>query len=1535
ELTQKVPSVAAIVALADSSSTVNLAGALKAGKDLSITSADDLTVEASATAATKESKAVQTSILVAKLKGTSDINVQSSALLDIVKDAGKVEISSNQNSSVKTESSVVVQDGSYGGLAFNYTELDTHSNVLLNTGFTNEALEASVTAKNVTEDLTIKADNAVGASGISKLLYDTIGAVSRDFVAGLMGQAGQGVDSKFDSTKFKLGGAVGVVLGSQTSSVIVNTPVIEGRSIGLQTAGNLNLSSDVLLRDHHYLVTSKVSSAAPEGETSQTKLQGSLAVLVALSGDEKEAVRSILEIGNDSVLKANNGQLVLDSEAEIEWNRLTKMKEDFAKARDRLKAIFAHEFKDHWAKVEEAFDKVDADFNSVSDANLSFNEKIKKVGTSFGTLGTALGTFFGEVKVIGSAGAETGNVVMSLLEFIKPTNYLNAYAAAAGDASSDNSAWSATGTAMVINQKTASLLTVGKNTGIATHGMPSADAQESKNKGNLVVRSNALNESLVLGGKAATVFGIPIPDMEKASALGATVVYNQLTSSSRLIVRENAQLTADNVALLTAQDSIYGLTIGAAADVNKGDLSLEGLAAVAVTNGTNLVWLDDESQVKGSSVEVSAKRDDDVQTIAGAVVVDISDNANKAAGAGIAVNAGKLGNELRVKDNDVITEQDSSLYDTQGILEASGADGKVNLLASEDLAMNAIGVAGGVGVSGHSPESNEPPGKISQFFSGLGDKATYVKEGLSFYLEEGGPLLAQKANGLGHSIRDKFNHNQSQNDPTSSSMSGNNNSNLAQNGSTASTTSSSTSGVAQGGTSQFQLGAAGSAAWNDTDTENEVNIEVGNFQIKAPEEVSVDAVTDKWVGAWAGAAGINYISELNAANYAAGIAGAVAGNTGNYKTAVNIDATKLNSQGLRFNTDLKKLNIRAVSDGTTVAEGLAAALSLGAAKFSGAFDAGVSANLIGNTVSTNVKGLSQLDGAAFNTAYNQASWVGDNQVTGGIGFSFGKGGNTGAKSFGGSLIFAVADIDNTVSSEFADSNLKLSGTSAVRALSDITQVTTAVSSAVTTGESSFALSGAAASSELTNNVSATLNGLNISVVGEGGLEAAARSSGGQEADEFENLADRKWYVDNLGELSNESYFKDVGLRTSPDAEETGKEASENTQKLGDLYDQAGKMKQITVAVSPAIGAGGSSGGAGVVLNQIHNQFAVNASGTVINTDNASSSVVLDAKDDAFSLGVAVGVAGGKGKFNAAGSVVVSNVDQGASVVVNDLTSTVNRLNVHADSKATTVNVGGNFGVNVGDGAIGAVGASVVVANTNNKASADVDGLNLSSVQFSSSKLDIVAANRASAWAAAADGAVPVSGLGIGGAVAVNRVKNDALVQLKNSRLTGLKEVDLHSSDTAAIWTLAGNVSVAAKGKAGLSGAVAYASSRSSQTQALVDSVVIAQPDGSNNLTDFTTDAQADDHISTLVLSVGVAGGNVGLSGAAGTNEINRSVNASVNNLSTVQYAKDQTTQGVKDQAAKALNALSVHASSSTNIDNLGIVAGVGAQGVGI
>ena len=69
------------------------------------------------------------------------------------------------------------------------------------------------------------------------------------------------------------------------------------------------------------------------------------------------------------------------------------MKEDFAKARDRLKAIFANGFENQWAKVEEAFDKVDADFNSVSDANLSFIEKIQKSRNLFRNAGNSFRNF--------------------------------------------------------------------------------------------------------------------------------------------------------------------------------------------------------------------------------------------------------------------------------------------------------------------------------------------------------------------------------------------------------------------------------------------------------------------------------------------------------------------------------------------------------------------------------------------------------------------------------------------------------------------------------------------------------------------------------------------------------------------------------------------------------------------------------------------------------------------------------------------------------------------------------------------------------------------------------------------------------------------------------------------------------------------------------------------------------------------------------------------------------------------------------------
>lgn len=1548
DTTQKVPATATVVVLADSASSVSISGLLKAEGDLSLQSADLLTAEANAIAATKNSQAVEVALQVAKLKGTSVIDVAETAVLDLKGGISNLVVASNQQTSVKTKSEVVVQDGSYGGLAFNYTELDTASHLNLLTGLKNPAASILVSSNNITEDLTITADNAVGASGISKLLFNTIGAVSRDFVAGLMGQVGKGVDNKFDSTVFKLGGAAAAVLGSQDSSVLIKTPVIADKSQGLVSAGDIQILSESLLRDHHYLVTSKVSSSAPDGEASKTKFQGSVAVLAALPKGDKDSVSSILTIADHSVISSSNGQAVLDSSAEVEWNRVLKMKEDYFKARDQLKALFANKFKEQWnKKVAPAFEKVDEDFEKVESSNLSALEKIKQVGASFGTLGSALGEFFKEAALIAEIGGDTGSVIMSLLEFIKPTNYLNAYAAAAGDASSDQSVWSAAGTALVINQKTASNLNIGKNAQLNARfeSSLSADGDKGSNSGNLIVRSNALNESLVLGGHTGTVFGIPIPDIEKASVVGATVLYNQLSSLSRLTIREGAVLNADKTALITSQDSIYALTIGASADVNKGTLGLEGLAAVAVTKGTNLLWLDDEAQINAGSIELSAKRDDDIQTIAGAVVVSLSDDANKSAGAGIAVNTGSLDNELRISDNDILGQDDTSLIDRQGHLKATGKNdtiGKIDLIADEDLTMNAIGVAGALGVSGHSPDSGEPPGKISQFFSKIGDKVSHVSEGFSFYLEEGGPLLANKANELGAAVRDKFNKTQSQNDPTSSSMNNNNNSNLAQNGSTAGTTDSSTSGVANGGTNQFQLGAAGSAAWNNTNTANKINVLVGNFLIEAPEELSVDAVTDKWVGAWAGAAGVTYTQTVNAADYSAGIAGSVAGNTGIYKTNVYIDGTRNGGQGLALGLDLKKINVRSVSDGNLVAEGLAAAVSTGATKFAGALDAGVSVNLVKTEVTTDVKGLFQSSPELSTMEYNQASWAGDNQVTGGIGFSFGNGGAQGAKSFAGSLVFAVADIDNNITSALTESILTLSGSSAVRALSDITQVTTAVSSSVSTGQSSFALSGAASSSELKNTVSVHLNNLNIKVKGgSASFEGAARSSAGSENKEFENLSKSNKYVDNLDELTNDKYFRQVELQLQPTEEEKGKESSSNgsaekqpkKQNLGELAETSGKMKQITVTVSPGISTNGSSAGAAVAVNQINNNFGVTVGSSTINFEKETSSLHLDAKDDVLSLAVAAGAAGGKGKFNAAGSVIVSNTNQTSVTDVNDLKSNTNSLSIAAENAALNINVAGNVGVNVGDGAIGAVGASVIVANTNNKADAKASNLDIASILQKDSVLNIRGANTAASWAAAVDGMVSGSGtVSIGGAVAVNRIKNDALASLTTSHLQDIQRAAVSASDHSETWTLAGNVAVAAKGQAGISGAVAYASSRKSSTNAQVSGLVIANRSEAN-LTDLTIEGTADDRLSTLVLSAGVAQGKVGLAGAAGTNEIERSVNASGHNIQTVR-TKDIDGL-VSEENAVSIGAAQIRASNNSGIGNVDIVGAVGAQGVGI
>ena len=683
-------------------------------------------------------------------------------------------------------------------------------------------------------------------------------------------------------------------------------------------------------------------------------------------------------------------------------------------------------------------------------------------------------------------------------------------------------------------------------------------------------------------------------------------------------------------------------------------------------------------------------------------------------------------------------------------------------------------------------------------------------------------------------------------------------------------------------------------------------------------------MTDKWVGAWAGSAAINFVKKNNSVNNALGIAGAIAGNTGSYSTTINIDGNQTNGNpGLVFWDNTKDVNIYAINDGTLVVEGLAVAVSAGNSQSNWAFDGNVSVNWLDTETTATVSGLTWSQNFFNDTHYDQAAWSGETQVTGGTGFGLTTASNNRNATLG--LIFAVADLDNTVSSTLSHSTLSGLNTVDVRALSSLTQVTTAVSAQIALGNSALSFSGAAASSDLDNTISAGLSDSTITLKGDNArLQVAARDSNDQENAAFDAVTEENWYPDATDELTNTQFYQEVGLITKKDA--NNNPVASDPTRVSDFLDDS-NMLQTTVVASFGIAPEDNSGAAGVLVNCIDNDFSTNSSNVTVTTDGSATNAqyLQSSEANVVSVGVAAGAAGNGGSgnivhFGAAGSVVVSNVTQNATATSNNLSTTLNDTTLQAGNSAVTVNVAGNVGVSVGGDSNVALGGSVVVMNTNN--GADIDANNL---KVNDGSLTMTAKNEADAWAASADGAIS-SSMSFGGAVAVNRVQNTASIALNNATLKNTSSARLHAKDDSALWTLAGNVTVGAGNKgAGVSGAVAYSISGredSPGTEVSVNGLTVTNEPAAGEAdisTDIDVKAEATDHVSTLVVSAGISTGTVGFAGAAGVNDIKRKVSATVNNL-----------------VGRDLRDVSIEAFEDADIDNLSLTAAYGTTaGVGL
>lgn len=1485
---ESIPVVSAAAMRVKNTSAVEIKGALATDGELKFAAAGDLKVDASVKAATSATKAPQASFIYADLDAGTTVSVADGAKIGAAgtraQGPSKVTAEAKQTNRVETDAETNTPPTGNIALAVNITKFNASAQTNLGAGFTTSGT-ADVRATNETETLKVGAKTTVGDYGFQMKIQDFGSNLALSKVAESVARVfGTSAGGSATTENFQLGGAAAYVKNAQSATVTI-APKVQ-----LQSTGKFTVEAKSDLADHHYEAVTKQVIDSEKANAGKDK-QGALAILINKAGDGASSLASVTVGEGASITTKSSGDLTLSSEALINKDRFKFLKKELIDCFNTYADHFSAEgYKDELAAFTAAKDKMVEAFDAVGQAE-NFTTGITQLQTAFAEFSSSLKA----LMALAGKGAGTATDLidfgMSVLDFINPASYTNAFVSAAGktnEAQADNP-FSVAGSLAVLDQTTKSTVEVG-----AGAALESAEA--------LGLRATSRNESIAMSGQLDDFLGVPLPTIDKGTSLGASVVYHELGTDNLILVKEGAGLSGTKTDL-TANDELDGVTIAASAGYNTGTLSASGMTAVTEADAKNRIAIDDEARIEARSGDLTMKalRDDSVQTAAGALsFVKSAQGAANAVGAGVAVNLGSFGNTLEMKDLDGT----SSIRDYgAGALKA---DGTLALTAESGLNLNAVGLAGQAGVSGSGSANTKKPdaaGGLSALGEQTGSKA--LKDAASG-LAEGGALQGAVTKGAGEAAAQAGGDAAGSDGSYSGLETGERSSGIA-------STDSVTSGVQAAGSS-FQLSAAGSFAWNDVAESNVLHIEgasAGKITLDA-QKTAVESVTNKWVGAFAGGAAVSV--SKGGSGTSVGIGGAAAVNQNNAENRLTLKNVSLSEK-------VEDMGVYSLVNGTTVAQGLGVAVSTSNGP-AGAIDAGVSVNLIENTVRADVEGLS-VGNTSGEFEYAQTAWTGEVQVTGGttVGVASGSGGFSGAVG----AAVAVADIDNTVASTLKGANFTNAKSVDVKALASLTQVNTAVGVQAAVGSGSgVALNGSIISADITNRVNATVEKSQASLAKDGSFTITARDAGtgeGEEAHAYAERAKGRTGLVEEDELLNRSLLDDVQIAK----DNSGK----NYRDLRSGFLKGAGMTQVSAALSVAAtgGSSGGAGGAGVVVTNFENTFGASSKGLTV-THDGSGLFSEKAQSDVVTVAVAAGAAGTSGNFAASGSVIVSDVKQTAQASAEKLTLTAGAMKddavravLAAQTNAKTVNVAGNVSAQVSAGG-GGFGAAVVVAEVENNALTKLKDSTISSFKGASAEngstvpgaLGLLAENKSEIWTAAAAATV-ASNVALGASVAVNRAVGNAQIDVDAVTLDGLGHFDAQARDASELWTLSGAVSAAVKPGAAAGAGLAFASSRG-RTNADVNGLTLL---ASNEKTDVGVSAEAQDHVSTLTLAVG-AGGTVGLSGAAAKNVVERKVAADLTGLKT------NNQEGAADETIEGAGEVVVRAESRADIDNLALVA---------
>lgn len=1386
--------------------------------------------------------ALAAAVAVSESSNNAEVNVNGV----ITADNGDANIKADTFNLLTANASTTAPDDSVGATAVNVITHNGEANIAVNGDIT--AQNVNIDATNYTDENTITANNALGMGKFKANLMNAVnvngivGALKENpLVQKITNKDGEETPADkpglFKQLSEKLAVGAAVVVADENNSAKVTF----GKTADVTaTNGSINADADVNIFDSHLYASGTANSyKKTESGTTDTVTVGAG---VVYSGMENNASVVFAE-GEAAAGDENKATLTaakdinITSSTKIEYHRPERIKRGIDRSIENLNyAIEAIKNLPEYteSKYKDVIDKLSSLKDSLEGYAENYStEFIDGVSnpdaiTADGTMNTIFDAAAGAAVIYNDVMELQQNfndmldvtspftevisnalgVVANAVAFADPNNYANVAASASAKGGTESTKFALSGSVTVTDYNNNSSVNVGKFTQL------NAGEKLNLNSANKV-------EDVNITGK--TQFWKPGAEAKGGLGIGGSVNYQNFDTDSKVVVEEDANLSAGDISIGSNSDIFH---VGAMLGAGKSDGSaVNGMVTITDSDSYNNVVVDTDAVLQAvksaanqGSINIGATNN---TSVTNAIISVSASGANVGAGIGVALNNIDVQNTAQIVDNDGTEGEEEELT---GSISASD----LNVNAETTGLINSVSVAGGMTSSGTDSEEGFLD-KVKAPYNKMTEISKSALEGIE-------------------KISDKL-----QNVIKTMDLNAG-----AGNGGTTGITSD------DAGTPSFSFAGAGSVSLNMVSDTTKAVVDGANITLNNDGALQVGARDSAFTGAWSGAAGLSFRKEQQSQkSTSVAFSGAVGVNDIDNKiTALVKDSTVIGA---------KDVDVAAVSGGTTVAAGLGATLTKDVGQGNNYSGGGsVSVNLLDKNVNANMENVGLnvgLTGDIQDKAdIDVAAYESDVQVTGGVNANIALG--------GGSLVgggVTVADIKNNINAGITGGTYENVDAVNVKGLLAVTQVTAAVSAGVAAGGSGTnnAFGGAVVYNGLSNDITAGIDGADIT---DGGLvNVMAKDT--DKANPYQDL---------LGDYSEHNNFAaERGIDTTGSSYYTDLDTAGETVN----YDGNNGIKGSTIVGAAAVvtaGSNSNAGGAAVNIADIDNDFTAKINNATITAEN----VRAEADADTLIVNASGGVAAGTKSFGGMGSVTWQNIDNDLSAEIEKSTITTNRAEAKAINNTQAVNVAGSvsYGKNAGIGATLAyngldntVGA-YMRGNTIKALGTDVD---VFVDADNTGKVYGIAAGVAASTKVAINGSVAVNRGGSNTEAIIDGSEDE------ESEITNAGKVNVTADDDTYRLAVVGSVSASGKAAIGggvayndIGGSSAGSESSSQNTTAAIKNTDITMADSGEN----TANVAVMDNSELNTIAVGfAAAANAGVQGSAATALINKNVTAEIEN----------------------------------------------------